>query len=183
MARHKRWYDPDAAISVHVIPQGDRDAPINLSRWRHPRVDPSLRECLIYPVNDGPGLGLLILLPPVLWFLSLPIFDIIAVMQPLTKSNWALGLLIVPVLVPVLFSFAMTFGYALLFFGHVLVSSAWAKSIIPAGPSGTPPTSPRGSAAGSGRPCSASCSGESRSRFTGSIAERSTGSIGSSSPS
>ena len=29
-----------------------------------------------------------------------------------------------PVLVPVLFSFAMTFGYALLFLGHVLVSSA-----------------------------------------------------------
>jgi hypothetical protein len=46
------------------------------------------------------------------------------VMQPLTKSDWALGLLIVPVLIPVLFSFAMTFGYALLFLGHVLVSSA-----------------------------------------------------------
>ena len=72
----------------------------------------------------GPGWGLLVLLPPVLWFLSLPIFDIIAVMQPLTKSDWALGLLIVPVLIPVLFSFAMTFGYALVFLGHVLVSSA-----------------------------------------------------------
>jgi hypothetical protein len=123
MARHKRWYNPDAAISVQVIPQFERDAPINLSRWRHAREAPSLRECLVYPLNDGPGLGLLVLLPPVLWFLSLPIFDIIAVLQPL-KSSWALGLLIVPVLVPVLFSFAMTFGYALLFFGHVLVSSA-----------------------------------------------------------
>jgi hypothetical protein len=124
MARHKRWYDSDAALSLQVISHVDRDVPINLSRWRHARVAPSLMECLIYPLNDGPGLGLLILLPPVLWFLSLPIFDIIAQMQPLTKSNWALGLLIVPVLIPVLFSFAMTFGYALLFLGHVLVSSA-----------------------------------------------------------
>ena len=95
-----------------------------VSRWRHARVAPRLAECLVYPLSDGPGLGLLVLLPPVLWFLSLPIFDIIAVMHPLTKSDWALGLLIVPVLIPVLFSFAMMFGYALLFFGHVLVSSA-----------------------------------------------------------
>ncbi len=124
MARRKRWYDPDAAVSVQVISHVDRDVPINMSRWRHARVAPSLTECLVYPLKDGPGLGLLILLPPVLWFLSLPIFDIIAVMQPLTKSDWALGLLIVPVLIPVLFSFAMTFGYALLFLGHVLVSSA-----------------------------------------------------------
>ncbi len=124
MARHKRWYDPNVAASVHVIPQMDRDGPINPLRWKHPRVAPTLGECLIYPLNDGPGLGLLILLPPVLWILSLPIFDIIAVMHPLTKSDWAIGLLIVPILVPVLFSFSMTFGYALLFLGHMLVSSA-----------------------------------------------------------
>jgi hypothetical protein len=124
MARRKRWYNPDAAVSVQVVSHVDRDVPINVSRWRHARVVPSLAECLVYPLKDGPGLGLLILLPPILWFLSLPIFDIIAVMQPLTKSDWALGLLIVPVLIPVLFSFAMTFGYALLFLGHVLVSSA-----------------------------------------------------------
>ena len=124
MARHKRWYDPDVSASVHVIPQTDRDGPINPLRWKHPRVAPTLGECLIYPLNDGPGLGLLILLPPVLWLLSLPIFDIIAVMHPLTKSDWAIGLLIVPILVPVVFSFSMTFGYALLFLGHMLVSSA-----------------------------------------------------------
>jgi hypothetical protein len=123
MARHKRWYDADAGLSVHVIPQDERNAPINMSRWRHPRVEPTLGECLIYPVTDGPGLGLLVLLPPILWFLSLPIFDLIAMMHPL-KSHWALGLLIVPVLLPMFFSFAMTFGYAILFLGHVLVSSA-----------------------------------------------------------
>lgn len=78
MARHKRWYNPDDSLSIQVISHVDRDAPINVSRWRHARVAPSLAECLVYPLSDGPGLGLLILLPPVLWFLSLPIFDIIA---------------------------------------------------------------------------------------------------------
>jgi hypothetical protein len=124
MARRKRWYNPEADLDVRVIPQADRDGPINLLRWRHPRIPPSLGECLIYPLKDGPGLGLLVFLPPLLWLLSLPIFDIIAVLQPLTKSDWALGLMVVPVLIPVLFSFSMIFGYALLFLGHVLVSSA-----------------------------------------------------------
>jgi hypothetical protein len=124
MARRKRWYDPDATADVRVIPRADSDGPINPLRWRHARVEPSLGECLVYPLKDGPGLGLLFFLPPILWFFSLPIFDIISVLQPLTKSDWALGLLVVPVLIPVLFSFAMTFGYALLFLGHVLVSSA-----------------------------------------------------------
>src|SRR5262249_12469990 len=71
-----------------------------------------------------PGLGLLVFLPPMLWVLSLPIFDVISVLQPMTKGDWALGLLVVPVMVPMLFSFAMTFGYALLFLGHMLVASA-----------------------------------------------------------
>ncbi len=124
MARRKRWYDPDATADIRVIPQVDRDGPINPLRWRHSRAEPRMGECLIYPLKDGPGLGLLFFLPPILWLFSLPIFDIIAVLQPLTKSDWALGLLVVPVLIPVLFSFSMTFGYALLFLGHVLVSSA-----------------------------------------------------------
>jgi hypothetical protein len=124
MARPKRWYDPDAGTSVRVIPQAERDQPFNVSRWRHPRVRPTFRECLVYPLADGPGLGLLVLLPPLLWLWSLPIFDIIAYLEPMEKRHWALGLLVVPVLVPVIFSFAMTFGYALLFLGHVLVSSS-----------------------------------------------------------
>jgi hypothetical protein len=87
-------------------------------------VAPTLGECLVYPLADGPGLGLLVLLPPILWVWSLPIFDIIAHLEPIAKKDWALGLLVVPVLVPVIFSFSMTFGYALLFLGHVLVSSS-----------------------------------------------------------
>jgi hypothetical protein len=124
MTRHKRWYNPDAVASVRVVPRSDRDEPLSANKWRHPRVPPTLGECLVYPLADGPGLGLLVLLPPILWVWSLPIFDIIAYMEPIAKKDWALGLLVVPVLVPVIFSFSMTFGYALLFLGHVLVSSS-----------------------------------------------------------
>ncbi len=91
MGRRKRWYDPDAELSVRVIPQSDRNESFNSARWRHPRVAPRLGECLLYPLTDGPGLGLLVFLPPMLWVLSLPIFDVIAVIQPLTKGDWALG--------------------------------------------------------------------------------------------
>jgi hypothetical protein len=134
MARLKRWYNPEAALSVRVIPRSDADGSYSAFRWRHPRVAPTVLECLIYPLADGPGLALLFFFPPVLWMLSLPIFDIIAVLEPLTKSDWALGLLVVPVMVPVTFSFSMTFGYALLFLGHVLVSSSLGENDHPGWP-------------------------------------------------
>ena len=69
--------------------------------------------------------------PPVLWLLSLPIFDIIAVLQPLTKANWALGLMIVPVMIPVIFSFLMIFGYGIVFLGHMLVASSLGENDHP----------------------------------------------------
>jgi len=133
MAKRKRWYNPQAAVSVRLVPRSDRDESFCAMRWRHPRVAPSLAECLTYPLTDGPGLGLLVFFPPILWMLSLPIFDIIAVLEPL-KGDWALGLLVVPVLVPVVFSFSMTLGYALLFLGHVLVSSALGENDHPRWP-------------------------------------------------
>jgi len=134
MPRPKRWYDPDAATALHLIPQADQYESWNVVKWRHPRVSPSLRECLAYPLSDGPGLGLLVFLPPMLWVLSLPVFDVISVLQPMTKGDWELGLLIVPIMTPMLFSFAMTFGYALLFLGHMLVSSALGENDHPRWP-------------------------------------------------
>jgi hypothetical protein len=95
---------------------------------------PGLGECMLYPLQDGPGLGLLILFPPLLWGLSLPIFDVISVLEPVTKGNWALGLMVMPVFIPLMFSFAMTFGYVLLFLGHVLVSSALGENDHPRWP-------------------------------------------------
>jgi len=134
MARRKRWYNPNDAASVRVITRSAEDESFCALKWRHPRVAPSLGECLAYPLKDGPGLGLLIFFPPALWILSLPIFDVIAVLQPLTKSDWALGLLVVPVMIPMIFSFAMTFGFALLFLGHVLVSSSLGENDHPRWP-------------------------------------------------
>jgi hypothetical protein len=134
MARPKRWYDSEAALSVRVVTRTDRDDSLCALRWRHKRVAPSLGECLLYPLTDGPGLGLLVFFPPLLWLLSLPIFDIIAVLQPLTKGDWKLGLMVVPVMVPVIFSFSMIFGYALVYLGHVLVSSALGENDHPRWP-------------------------------------------------
>ncbi len=134
MGRHKRWYDPDAAVAVRVVGRDDPNESFCSIRWRHARVDPTLWECLLYPLADGPGLGLLFFFPPILWLLSLPIFDIIAVLQPLTKANWALGLMIVPVMIPVTFSFLMIFGYAIVFLGHVLVASSLGENDHPSWP-------------------------------------------------
>jgi len=134
MKRPKRWYNPNGAASVRVITRSAEDESFCALKWRHPRVAPKLGECLAYPFTDGPGLGLLVFFPPALWILSLPIFDVIAVLQPLTKSDWALGLLVVPVMIPMIFSFAMTFGFALLFLGHVLVSSSLGENDHPRWP-------------------------------------------------
>jgi hypothetical protein len=134
MDKPKRWYNPEAVASVRVVPRDDPNEPICSIRWRHPRIDPNLWECLRYPLADAPGIGLLFLFPPILWALSLPIFDIIAVLQPITKGNWKLGLLVVPVMIPVGFSFAMVFGYAIVFLGHVLVASSLGENDHPSWP-------------------------------------------------
>ncbi len=134
MARPKRWYDPAAATALYVIPRAEEQESWSAAKWRHPRVMPGLGECLLYPLSDGPGLGLLFLLPPFMWVLSLPVYDVISFLQPATKGDWRLGLLIVPVMTPMLFSFAMTFGYALLFLGHVLVASSLGENDHPRWP-------------------------------------------------
>jgi hypothetical protein len=139
MSKPKRWYNPEAAAAVRVVAGGAREESYASYRWRHPRVMPRLGECLLYPLGDGPGLGLLVLFPPVLWVLSLPIFDFIAVLEPVTKSNWALGLLVVPAFVPMLFSFLMTTGYILVFLGHMLVASAMGENDHPRWPEWQPP--------------------------------------------
>jgi hypothetical protein len=134
MARPKRWYDPNAATALRLIARAEYDESWSLARWRHARVSPGLGECLLYPLSDGPGLGLLVFLPPIMWVLSLPVYDVIAFLHPITKRDWALGLLIMPVMMPMLFSFAMTFGYVLLFLGHMLVASSLGENDHPRWP-------------------------------------------------
>ena len=124
-AMPKDWYDPRSADSVRVIPRPEaRPDFVVLRRDRRDRSPARLGECLLYPLIDGPGIGLLVFFPPCLWLLSLPVFDVIAVLQPFTKGDWALGLLVLPVFLPLLFSFTMTVGYVLLVLGQMLVASA-----------------------------------------------------------
>lgn len=118
----KSWYDPSAAGSVRVASDGGETW--GARRRKHPRTAPGLFECLAYPLTDGPGVGVLVFLPPVLFFLSLPIFDVVAIVEPLTRSDWTLGLLALPIFLPLLGTFSMVFGYGLLFFGHMFVASA-----------------------------------------------------------
>jgi hypothetical protein len=138
MARPKRWYDPEASEAVHVVSRSAGEPSFASRRWRHPRVMPGLFECLRYPLSDGPGIGLLVFFPPALWVLSLPVFDFIAVLEPMTKSDWALGLLVLPVFIPLLFSAFMTLGYVLLFLGHMLVASSSGENDHPRWPEWQP---------------------------------------------
>ena len=131
----KSWFNASAARSVRVVSQPTSLGP---SRRLHPRVAPGPRECLVYPLVDGPGVAILVFLPPVFLFQSLPVFDVISVIDPFNRGNWALGLLVLPIFVPMLFSFAMVFGYALVYFGQMFVASALGEPDHPRWPDWDP---------------------------------------------
>ena len=120
----KRWYDTTAVEAVRIVRTGRAGGMAYRGRGRRRVGLALLGSCLAYPLTDGPGVGVLLFFPPCLWLLSLPVFDVIAIIDPFDKGNWALGLLVLPIFLPLLFSFAMTFGYVLLFLGQMLVSSA-----------------------------------------------------------
>jgi hypothetical protein len=121
--RRRSWYNASARIeSVRLITRGGELE--SSARRRHPRVAPGLGECLAFPLVDGPGIGLLLFLPPILFFLSLPIFDVVALIEPMTRANWALGLLYMPIFLPLMISFGLFFGYGLMFVGQLFVTSS-----------------------------------------------------------
>lgn len=132
------WNNPDLADAVRVVRNDAYDGPINTSRWRHARVMPGLGECLAYPLNDGPGIGVLVFFPPLLWLFTLPTFDIISILDRESRGNWALGLLVLPVFLPMMFGFAMVFGYCLLYLGHMLVASSMGENDHPRWPEWNP---------------------------------------------
>jgi len=79
-------------------------------------------------------------MPPLLFALSLPVFDWIALVDPLQRGDWALGLLALPIFLPLLFSFTMTLGYTLLILGQMLVASAMGETDQPNWPEWNPET-------------------------------------------
>lgn len=135
--QRKSWYDASAVhAAVRVV--GKDEPTYGSIRRRHARVAPGLFECLAYPLTDGPGVGILIFLPPLLLFLSLPIFDVVALIDT-SRVNWALGLLILPIMTPLITVFALVFGYGLFFFGHMFVASALGEPDHPGWPHWDPP--------------------------------------------
>lgn len=121
--RRRSWYNASAGgDSVRLIARGG--VLVSSARRRHARTAPGLGECLAFPLLDGPGVGLLVALPPVLFILSLPLFDVVAMIEPDTRADWALGLLYMPVLMPLMFCFGLFFGYGLMFLGQLFVTSA-----------------------------------------------------------
>jgi hypothetical protein len=134
----KSWYDNTAAVdAVRVVSKTTGLS--SSARRRHPRTAPRLFECLVYPLSDGPGVGLLVFLSPVLLLLSLPIFDVIAIAEPLSRGEWALGLLVLPIFLPLLIVFALVLGYGLLVLGHMFVASALGEPDHPGWPEWNPP--------------------------------------------
>jgi hypothetical protein len=82
---------------------------------------------------DGPGVAMLVCLPPFLWLMSIPVFDLIAALAPRGEFS-ALALLVVPLTLPLVSSFALCLGYVSLFLGQVLVSSALGENDHPSWP-------------------------------------------------
>ncbi|WP_435022060.1 hypothetical protein TA3x_002710 [Tundrisphaera sp. TA3] len=93
-----------------------------LRAWRRRPVS-RLRDCFAYPLVDGPGLGLLIGLPPFLAIMALPVLDLIVRFSPENALN-PVNLLILPFSLPLVTSFTLTSGYLLLFLGRTLESSS-----------------------------------------------------------
>ena len=108
--------------TISSIPFGFDRQGRPLRGWRRRPVS-RLRDCFAYPLVDGPGIGLLVGLPPFLAFMALPIFDLLVSFSPDNALN-PVNLLIVPFSIPLVTSFTLTSGYLLLFLGRTLESSS-----------------------------------------------------------
>jgi hypothetical protein len=73
-----------------------------------------------YPFWDGAGLSILVFMPPLLWFTSLPVFGLL----PVIFRSGGLILVLAPFALGMSVFFALVLGYALVFLGRVLVTSA-----------------------------------------------------------
>lgn len=96
------------------------------------RREDSFLNDLTYPLRDGPGLGLLFFFPPLLAFLSIPVFDIVLLFRAGEREGFnPLALLVLPIATPLMMCFTLMFGYVLLYFGRVLVASSMGRDDHP----------------------------------------------------
>jgi hypothetical protein len=105
------------------------------------RPETHLWTSLLYPFWGATGIALLVFLPPVLWLFSMPGVSLIAAAlngQSVMGIGWLLlGL-------PSTMGVAVVLGYALLYLGRVLVSSALGEVHHPRWPDGSPGEIARG---------------------------------------
>jgi hypothetical protein len=86
------------------------------------RLEARLRDSLLYPFWGETGIALLLLMPPVFWVASIPIFGVVGALlteglSPSTRFGLAF-------LTPIAAGFAMVLAFTLLYLGRVLVASA-----------------------------------------------------------
>jgi hypothetical protein len=118
---------------VSSIPVG-YDAEGRPIRVRRRKRDYSPVDTVLYPLADGPGVALLLFLPPPLAVMTLPVIDLFALVS--AKNALApLVLLLVPVALPLIAAFAMVAGFVLLFYGRVLAAGAFGEDDHPRWPS------------------------------------------------
>jgi len=111
-----------AGQTISSIPFGYDRQGRRIRIWRK-RKSARLRDCLAYPLLDGPGVAMLVFLPPFLTIMAMPALDLMVHFKPGNALN-PVFLLIIPFTLPLAASFTLTLGYILLFLGRVLSSSA-----------------------------------------------------------
>jgi hypothetical protein len=118
---------------VSSIPVG-YDADGRPIRIRRRKRDYSAVDTVLYPLSDGSGVALLLFLPPPLAIMTLPVIDLFRLVS--AKNTLApLVLLVMPIALPLIVSFALVAGFVLLFYGRVLASSAFGEDDHPRWPS------------------------------------------------
>ncbi len=111
-----------AWIRVPIVEEDSALAPPRRRVWR---PEPTAAECLLYPLRDGPGIALLVVMPPFVWLLSVPVFDLIRFTWSGPRGTFnPFALIVWPLAMPLMLCFFLVSGYILIFFGAVLVSSA-----------------------------------------------------------
>ena len=117
---------------ISSIPVGyDQDG--NEIRVRRRKRDYDTVDTLLYPITDGPGVALLVFLPPLLTLMTIPVIDIFTEISSKNALN-PIHLLLLPIAFPLVLSFAILAGYIGLFFGRILAASAYGEDEHPRWP-------------------------------------------------
>ncbi len=146
----RAWYNRNARV-VPTVAEIQIRRTYQRDRTRRLRGS-GILSCLLHPICDGPGVALLVFMPPVLFVLTLPVFDWIAIVDPLRRAGLGDGFAGLTNLPPPLVQFHDDPGlHPARPRSDAGRQAPWAKPISRVGPSGTQRRSPKGSAVGSGQ--------------------------------